>query len=75
MNTANNSSRTRASQIPVELFQRIKAYLDRESQRLGRKYTQREFVLGLIEETLSTAEEPDPQSGEQDTCQPQEDTE
>ena len=44
----------------------IKEHLDRESLRLGRKYTQREFVLGLIEEALTAAE---------NTCQPQEDTE
>ena len=50
MNMANNGSRTMAFQIPEELFQRIKAHLDRESLRLGRKYTQREFVLGLIEQ-------------------------
>ena len=30
--------------------------LERESKRLGRKMTQREFVLGLIEEALSKAE-------------------
>ena len=58
--------RTMAFQIPEELFQRIKEHLDRESLRLGRKYTQREFVLGLIEEALTAAE---------NTCQPQEDTE
>ena len=59
MNMANNGSRTMAFQIPEELFQRIKEHLDRE-------YTQREFVLGLIEEALTAAE---------NTCQPQEDTE
>ena len=62
MNMANNGSRTMAFQIPEELFQRIKEHLDRESLRLGRKYTQREFVLGLIEEALTAAE---------NTCQPQ----
>ena len=65
MNMANNGSRTMAFQIPEELFQRIKEHLDRESLRLGRKYTQREFVLGLIEEALTAAE---------NTCQPQEDS-
>ena len=45
-----------AFQIPEELFQRIKAHLERETQRTGQKLTQREFVLGLIEETLETAE-------------------
>ena len=33
MNMANNGSRTMAFQIPEELFQRIKAHLDRESLR------------------------------------------
>ena len=50
------NTRTMAFQIPEELFQRIKAHLERESQRTGRKYTQREFVLGLIEEALNEAE-------------------
>ena len=51
-----NSSRTMAFQISEELFQRIKAHLERETQRTGRKLTQREFVLGLIEEALNEAE-------------------
>lgn len=46
------NSRTLAFQIPEELFQRIKDYLARESKRQGRKVTQREFVLGLIEDAL-----------------------
>ena len=45
-----------AFQISEELFQRIKAHLERETQRTGRKLTQREFVLGLIEEALNEAE-------------------
>ena len=48
---ANNGSRT------MELFQRIKQHLERESARSGRKVTQREFVLSLIEEALEQAEE------------------
>ena len=76
MNMANNGSRTMAFQIPEELFQRIKAHLDWESLRLGRKYTQREFVLGLIEEALTAAENTcQPQEDTEDTQQPQEDTE
>ena len=59
-------TRTMAFQISEDLFQRIKDYLARESERQGRKVTQREFVLGLIEEVLTAAE---------NTCQPQEDTE
>ena len=53
---ANNNSRTMAFQIPEDLFQRIKAHLERETARTGRKLTQREFVLGLIEEALNEAE-------------------
>ena len=49
-------SRTMAFQIPEELFQRIKRHLEHESARLGRKVTQREFVLGLIESALAQAE-------------------
>lgn len=54
--TMTGNTRTMAFQIPEELFQRIKAHLERESARLGRKFTQREFVLGLIEEALDEAE-------------------
>ena len=57
-NTAmtNGKNRTMAFQINEELFQRIKAHLDRESARLGRKVTQREFVLGAIIGVLNMAE-------------------
>ena len=69
-----NNSRTMAFQIPEDLFQRIKAHLERETQRTGRKLTQREFVLGLIEEALNEAEqqvvENDPEPEEE---QPSED--
>ncbi len=50
------ATRTMAFQIPEDLFQRIKAHLARESERTGRKLTQRDFVLGLIEEALDAAE-------------------
>ena len=49
-------TRTMAFQISEDLFQRIKDYLARESERQGRKVTQREFVLGLIESALAQAE-------------------
>ena len=55
--TMSGNTRTMAFQIPEELFQRIKAHLERETQRTGRKYIQREFVLGLIEEALNEAEQ------------------
>ena len=49
-------SRTMAFQIPEELFQRIKTHLARETARTGVKLTQRDFVLGLIEQALAEAE-------------------
>ena len=49
-------NRTMAFQIPEELFQRIKRYLERESLRTGRKLTQRDFVLGLITQALDAAD-------------------
>ena len=52
----NNNTRTMAFQISEDLFQRIKAHLERETRRTGHKLTQREFVLGLIEEALNEAE-------------------
>ena len=65
---ANNNTRTMAFQIPEDLFQRIKAHLERETQRTGRKLTQREFVLGLVEAALDEAERQaakDPEQAEQ----------
>ena len=49
-------SRTMAFQISEELFKRIKAHLDRESARTGKRLTQRDFVIGLIEAALDEAE-------------------
>lgn len=46
-----SGARTLAFQIPEELFQRIKAHLAREG------ITQRQFVIGLIEQALTEAEE------------------
>lgn len=54
---ANGKNRTLAFQIDETLFQRIKVHLDRETARTGRKLTQREFVLGLIEKALEAAEQ------------------
>ena len=53
---ANGKTRTLAFQIDEEFFQRIKAHLERETARTGHKLTQRDFVLGLIEEALNEAE-------------------
>ena len=75
----NNNTRTLAFQISEEFFQRIKAHLERETQRTGRKLTQREFVLGLIEEALEAAERqageasPEPEEPPQEEAQQDED--
>ena len=52
----NGKNRTLSFQIDEELFQRIKAHLDRESARLGQKVTQRGFVLNAIIGVLNMAE-------------------
>jgi hypothetical protein len=44
-----------AFQIPEDLFQRLKDYLALESERTGRKLSQKEFVLGLIQQALDEA--------------------
>ena len=66
---ANEKTRTMAFQISEELFQRIKAHLERESARLGRKVTQREFVLGVIEGALNMAEPMDVDEGYAGPCE------
>ena len=66
---ANEKTRTMAFQISEELFQRIKAHLERESARLGRKVTQREFVLGVIEAALNMAEPMDVDEGYAGPCE------
>ena len=49
-------TKTLAFQIPEELFYRIKDHLAREKERTGKKLSQRDFVLGLIERALEEAE-------------------
>ena len=49
-------TKTLAFQIPEELFNRIKDHLERERQRTGRKLSQKDFVIGLIERELEEAE-------------------
>ena len=72
--TMATNSRTMAFQIPEELFMRIKTHLERETARTGRKLTQREFVLGLIEEALDAAERqadsPEPEERPQEEDDP-----
>lgn len=64
----NNMSQTRtmAFQISEELFQRIKDHLASERERHGRKVTQREFVLGLIEDALRQADQEAADAGPDD---------
>ena len=51
-----DGTRTMAFQIPTELFERLKAHLDRESVRTGKKVSQKEFVLDLIRQALDKAD-------------------
>lgn len=59
MKGANGMSkmRTMAFQVSEEFFQRIKDYLMRYEQTYGKKLSQREFVIGLIEQALEEADE------------------
>lgn len=56
-NKVMEKGRTLAFQVSEELFQKVKAYLERYEQTYGRRLTQREFVIGLIEQALEEAEE------------------
>ena len=67
-----NNTRTMAFQIPEELFQRIKTHLERESARLGRKVTQREFVLNAVIGALNMAEPMDVDEAGVSPCEAQE---
>ena len=50
------ATKTLAFQIPEELDLRIKNYLAVEKERTGKKVSQREFIVGLIEQALDTYE-------------------
>ena len=52
-----NDKRTLAFQVSEELYQRIKDHLIREKERTGKRLSQRDFVLGLIETALNEAEQ------------------
>ena len=52
-------TKTLAFQVPEELYNRIKDHLEREKQRTGKRLTQRDFVIGLIEQALEEAERQD----------------
>ena len=57
-----NGIRTMAFQMPEELFERLKAHLDRESARTGKKVSQKQFVLDLIRQALNEADREGAQS-------------
>ena len=52
-------TRTLATQIPEELFERLKAYLKKKGLK------QRQFIIGLIEDALEQDEETPPSSRRQ----------
>ena len=52
-----NGVRTMAFQMPEEMFHRLKAHLERESQRTGKKVSQKQIVLNLIQQVLDEAEQ------------------
>ena len=49
-------TKTLAIQIPEELFNRIKDHLEREKRRTGKRLSQKDFIIGLIERELDAAE-------------------
>lgn len=56
-NKVMEKGRTLAFQVSEELFQRVKVYLDHYERTYHRRLTQKEFVIGLIEQALEEAEE------------------
>lgn len=56
-NKVMEKGRTLAFQVSEELFQRVKEYLDRYERTYHRHLTQKDFVIGLIEDALEEAEE------------------
>ena len=55
--TVRGKGRTLAFQVSEELFQRVKEYLEAYEKAYHRRLTQKEFVVGLIEQALEEAEE------------------
>lgn len=64
-------TKTLAFQIPEDLFYRIKDHLAREKERTGKRLSQRDFVLGLIERALEEAEAQDTAETEGGDTEPQ----
>ena len=55
--TTMGKTRTMAFQVSEELFQQIKESLARYEQTYHRRLSQKEFVIGLIEQALAEADE------------------
>lgn len=55
--TVMGKGRILAFQVSEELFQRVKEYLEAYEKAYHRRLTQKEFVVGLIEQALEEAEE------------------
>ena len=55
-NKVMEKGRTLAFQVSEELFQKVKEYLDLYEKTYHRRLTQKEFVIGLIEQALEEAE-------------------
>ena len=53
------ATKTLAFQIPEELDLRIKNYLAAEKERTGKKVSQREFIVSLLEQALDAYEAAD----------------
>lgn len=51
------ATRTIAFQVSEELYQKVKKYLVRYEQVYGRKLSQKEFIVTLIEQALEEAED------------------
>ena len=53
----NMATRTIAFQVSEKLYQKVKKYLVRYEQVYGRKLSQKEFIVTLIEQALEEAED------------------
>lgn len=53
----NMATRTIAFQVTEELYQKVKEYLIRYEKVYGRKLSQKEFIVTLIEQALEEADE------------------
>lgn len=49
-------NKTLAFQVSEDLYNRIKDHLEREKRRTGKRLSQKDFVIGLIERELDAAE-------------------